>query len=380
MGSSCSNPKQETAGTTKRLQQNASGHGLSVSHSQESLCNHHQPAAPESDTVRVFVELGPSGVQTPCEVGQDEYCGRLKSYLFEHPPADGPEIPPPCATRLIFANNELGNGDSYRSSGVEPDALLQLEFGEGFNVILVPATGQSHEMQVWKDESVANMFIRASNQIIGLHETFRLATLSSSFWQLQRVDSDPVTNDDWYNADTLVGDSAMRSGDSLVLTERCLEGIMRPANNYGLSGANNRGGMLPEGSQLNNRVDNSKFMLQPAEGGVVTLEFVTQWHAKLFVGVGPSGINGGMKAVLTSDTNANHLRVCPARNGRPAPWFSLESAKHPGFLLNHCNGVLWFFDHPANNEQCFQADSSWRMPDAGDKSLSIIEHLMYQKV
>ena len=131
-----------------------------------------------------------------------------------------------------------------------------------------------------------------------------------------------------------------------------LEGpiIFLASNGYGLSA---RG--IDAGEQLTNtRADEDKFRVHNLGDNTIKIESLSS--PGLYIGVG-----AGFKAVLVSDSDPScHLRLAPPRNQMEG-FISFESVQHPGFLLNHCNGKMWFFDRPANNEATFSADSSWKV-------------------
>mmetsp|Transcript_52223 Transcript_52223/g.62898 ORF Transcript_52223/g.62898 Transcript_52223/m.62898 type:complete len:430 (+) Transcript_52223:56-1345(+) len=73
----------------------------------------------------------------------------------------------------------------------------------------------------------------------------------------------------------------------------------------------------------------------------------------------------GFKATLVTgadDARSHHRVVSPARNGAAieSGFVSLESVTNSRFLLNHANGWMWYFDRPANREELFREDSTWR--------------------
>jgi hypothetical protein len=137
--------------------------------------------------------------------------------------------------------------------------------------------------------------------------------------------------------------------------------IFEAANvSYGLSAE----GCGP-GEQLNNtRAVNDRFVVCPAGDQLYTFES----RSGLCLGVGaPHGMwypNDGFQAVLVPKDSASAvMRVLPARNGSEG-FHSFEPVEHPGYLLNHCDGKIWFFDGPANNELVFSQDASWQLLDA----------------
>uniref|UniRef100_A0A7S2E3Q0 RING-type domain-containing protein n=1 Tax=Helicotheca tamesis TaxID=374047 RepID=A0A7S2E3Q0_9STRA len=50
----------------------------------------------------------------------------------------------------------------------------------------------------------------------------------------------------------------------------------------------------------------------------------------------------------------------PARNGSNMH-ISFACIEEPKYLLNHCNGLMWYFKEPANAEYYFSNDSSWSL-------------------
>jgi len=66
-------------------------------------------------------------------------------------------------------------------------------------------------------------------------------------------------------------------------------------------------------------------------------------------------------AVGSHSPSSSFLRVVAARNGMSDPWFSLEPLDHPGFLLNHCGGPLYFCNGPHSEESLFREEATWRI-------------------
>jgi len=144
------------------------------------------------------------------------------------------------------------------------------------------------------------------------------------------------------------------------------------ANEYGLS-ARGKGA----GEQLTNtRAHEDEFRVHDLGDGAVKIESLSS--PGLCIGVG--GRHGrwypteGFKAVLVSDSDPScRLRLAPARNHSQV-YISFEPEQHPGHLLNHCDGLMWFFNRPANNEAIFSADSSWmlqRRETADDRAMRL---------
>jgi len=112
--------------------------------------------------------------------------------------------------------------------------------------------------------------------------------------------------------------------------------------------------------QLNNNKQNQdRFTMCEVAEDIFTFE--SHANPGTFIGIGSESW-GGFQAVLVGggmDDQRKLLRTVPARNGAAAPWCSYEHVDHPGYLLNHCNGMLWFFNAPKNNETCFGMDATW---------------------
>ena len=74
---------------------------------------------------------------------------RLKTRLFEAPPP-GMEhlIPPPVASQIVFAGNELDNGDSFSGCGLVEGAEVTVEFEEPLQITIQTAGGLKTAVKV----------------------------------------------------------------------------------------------------------------------------------------------------------------------------------------------------------------------------------------
>ena len=138
------------------------------------------------------------------------------------------------------------------------------------------------------------------------------------------------------------------------------------ANEYGLS-ARGKG----VGEQLtNSRRHEDHFLVHNRGGGVVMIESVSS--PGLYIGVGRRHgrdyMTEGFQSVLVSEPDPScRLRVVPSRIHSQL-YISFESVQHPGYLLNHCDGLMWFFNQPATNYSDFSEDSSWKVQTAEDRA------------
>ena len=173
------------------------------------------------------------------------------------------------------------------------------------------------------------------------------------------------------NVDTSVSKLMQLNGeikgasDIKAVANQCI--IFEAANvSYGLSAKD-----CDQGKQLKNtRADNDGFHVRPEGDHVYKFES----SSGLYLGVGePHQMwypNDGFQAVLVpKDHPSAAMRVLPARNGAEG-FHSFESVEHPGYLLNHCDGKIWFFNGPANNELVFSQDASWQLLDKDMRPVS----------
>jgi hypothetical protein len=139
------------------------------------------------------------------------------------------------------------------------------------------------------------------------------------------------------------------------------------ANYYGLSAKSYDGFLQSEGKQLNNnRSHHDTFKINRCVGeNRITIESLTA--PGLFIGVGPrcSGSyaerSEGFEAVLVTESDpSKDLVVVPARNSNHL-FDSFEPVAHPGYLLHHCDGIMWFFNKGAYGEGLFSKDASWKI-------------------
>mmetsp|Transcript_30831 Transcript_30831/g.61041 ORF Transcript_30831/g.61041 Transcript_30831/m.61041 type:complete len:267 (+) Transcript_30831:113-913(+) len=140
------------------------------------------------------------------------------------------------------------------------------------------------------------------------------------------------------------------------------------ANNYGLSAKTWNGQPMKEGERLINKRDHRDiFKIKRFEDNIITIESVTV--PGLFLGLGPRSGDFGAKnpfnAVLvnpTSNEDRHKLRVVSAKTELNRFYVSFEPVSQPGYVLNHCNGNMYFSEVPNwPNEYVFAQDSSWRM-------------------
>lgn len=81
-----------------------------------------------------------------------------------------------------------------------------------------------------------------------------------------------------------------------------------------------------------------------------------------------------IQAVLVeAGSRSARLRKIAPRNRdliqAPGNWSSYELADKPGFLLNHCCGLMFFFDKPANDERTFRNDATWQLKEPKNPSM-----------
>lgn len=116
------------------------------------------------------------------------------------------------------------------------------------------------------------------------------------------------------------------------------------------------------GDQLTNTSDGNQWQVKHIEQHVYAIESISS--PGLFIGFGERGVVGmtrGYEAVLVSEgDSASRLRLRAARNGSSLH-LSFGKADDPRYLLNHCNGLMWFFKEPANSEDVFSNDASWTL-------------------
>lgn len=139
------------------------------------------------------------------------------------------------------------------------------------------------------------------------------------------------------------------------------------ANYYGLSAKSYNGFLQGEGKQLSNpRSHHDKFKIRRYVGeNRITIESLTA--PGMFIGVGQrctgtyAERTEGFQAVLVPESDpSKDLVVVPARNSNHR-FDSFEPVAHPGHLLHHCDGMMWFFNKGAYGEGLFSKDASWKI-------------------
>ena len=165
----------------------------------------------------------------------------------------------------------------------------------------------------------------------------------------------------WYNLE--YGSGGTKDANAELLHNLTGAFIFECSNGYGCSAKG-----MGEGQQLNNkRADNDQFRVHILHENIFMIESLSS--PGLFIGIGQKGpsplyMRGlkndvGFKAVLVPASDPScHMRLASARNGSDK-FVSIESVTHPGHLLNHCTGPMWFFNRPANKEKYFAGDASW---------------------
>jgi len=138
--------------------------------------------------------------------------------------------------------------------------------------------------------------------------------------------------------------------------------IFEAANLYGLSAS----GVVLGGQLHNTRSDDFNFKMHPQGDYLYKIEA----GPGMFIGVGePHGrwypARGNRSVLVEPDDPSALFRLVTARNGSKL-YFSFESVKMPGHLLNHCDGLMWVFATPANNERVFSQDASWQVAHANE--------------
>lgn len=333
-----------------------------------------EPSKPVLTGPIIAINIDVGGTVIEYTVHTDEQIGSLKQRLIS---ASEEQLPPSSVTRLVFSDVVLADNITIQETGMTAGALISLEWSPA-KLLALKLLGSSVFIRSWPEETILEVLLRSViNQVYTENEiassrwfdatgrqintalTVAEAGLGTSsvkeldaVWMLDCTD--PT------NTVTYSDQAALLQHES---TAQMREGVMRRGDDegdeYGLSWQ----GLSP-GEQLVNKIDSSRFELRWAGQGIQVLEAK---GTGMYVGCGAAGDGQwdglGFKAVLVKPDPADQshlLRMVPARNGlQDAHYFSLESVQYPGFLLNHCGGLLWFFDRPANNEESFRQESTW---------------------
>ena len=163
--------------------------------------------------------------------------------------------------------------------------------------------------------------------------------------------------------------------------------ILESANGFGISARTIAGKPNETGGHLiNKKSHNDVFKMSCLPGynydigPVVTIESMTV--PGLYIGCGDQTrqfLTYGrdkmpFKAILVDPaihgSESHKLQMIPGPNGSKKDYFSIESVSRPGYVLNQCDGHLFFSNVPNRNDasatngdsvKAFQADSSWKI-------------------
>ncbi|KAK3237184.1 hypothetical protein CYMTET_45080 [Cymbomonas tetramitiformis] len=151
--------------------------------------------------------------------------------------------------------------------------------------------------------------------------------------------------------------------------------VFEAANKYGLSAR----GVRPNTQLYNTRGDDDQFRARQVGNRLFAFESLSTPGYYVGIDDDPADVwypqEKCYRSVLVKygDPRA-HLRLIPARDGSDT-LRSFESAARPGFLLNHCDGLMWFFDGPANDESTFSKDASWKLLNGFEHGRSAISSI-----
>merc|ERR1711924_221856 len=119
------------------------------------------------------------------QIWREEVAARLKMRLFQAQSPDHTQaIPPPTATKLMFAGDEIKDTDTFEKFYLEEGAELTLKHPMGLNVTLrIDGEEKSGSAVVWPGEILDDAISRVSGAVF--HDEAKTATLSRAYSSLQ---------------------------------------------------------------------------------------------------------------------------------------------------------------------------------------------------
>jgi len=118
-------------------------------------------SAPASRTVPVHICFPEEELQEALPL--QYICLDFKAYLYqrmlERPGAMRCSVAPPCAMRLLFGNDEIGDDEILEDCGIEEDAMLHVVLLDGVSVNL-QVEGTLTPCTIWPGETISKMIQR----------------------------------------------------------------------------------------------------------------------------------------------------------------------------------------------------------------------------